>query len=46
MKQCSSCLLPETHETITFDTNNKCSICQNFNFKQEKVLIGKRKNST
>ena len=43
MKQCSSCLLPETHETITFDTNNKCSICQNFSFKQESINWKKKK---
>ena len=43
MKHCSSCLLPETHETITFDKNNKCSICQNFSFKQKSVNWKKKK---
>lgn len=43
MKHCTSCLLPETHETITFDSNSKCSICQNFNFKQEKVNWNRKK---
>ena len=43
MKHCTSCLLPETHETITFDSNSTCSICQNFNFKQEKVNWKRKK---
>ncbi len=29
MKRCSKCLLPETHETITFDAKGVCSVCQN-----------------
>lgn len=33
MKRCTRCLLPETHETIRFDANGVCSVCQNFNQK-------------
>jgi N-acetyl sugar amidotransferase len=29
MKYCSKCLLPESHETISFDANGVCSVCLN-----------------
>ncbi len=35
MKRCAACLLPETHETITFDESGICSVCNNFEKKQE-----------
>ncbi len=35
MKKCVLCLLPETHETITFDDSGVCSVCNNFGKKQE-----------
>ena len=35
MQICSKCLLPETHETITFDQNGICSVCNNFTVKQD-----------
>jgi N-acetyl sugar amidotransferase len=35
MKKCVKCLLPETHETITFDAQGICSVCSNFGIKQE-----------
>ena len=31
--RCSKCLLPETHETITFDSLGVCSVCQNSELK-------------
>ena len=34
MKQCVKCLLPETHETITFDNEGVCSVCRNHGKKQ------------
>jgi len=37
MKNCTSCLLPETHETITFDKKGSCNICNNFKYKSSKV---------
>ena len=37
MKSCSKCLLPETHETIEFDSKNKCNICAQHEFKKGKI---------
>lgn len=33
MKRCTRCLLPETHETIRFNKEGICSVCQNFEQK-------------
>ncbi len=35
MKSCSSCLLPETHETIQYDTMGTCNICEQHKYKKE-----------
>lgn len=35
LKKCSSCLLPQTHETIFFDRDGVCSVCTNSQKKQE-----------
>jgi N-acetyl sugar amidotransferase len=43
MKRCTKCLLPETHESISFDENGVCSICKQVEFKSEKIDWGKRK---
>jgi N-acetyl sugar amidotransferase len=43
MKSCTNCLLPETHETITFDKKGSCNICTNFKFKNENVNWKKKK---
>ena len=43
MKNCINCLLPETHETITFDEKGSCNICTNFKFKNENVDWKKKK---
>ena len=37
MKRCINCLLPETHESITFDEKGVCSICNQNKFKNEKI---------
>lgn len=37
MKKCSNCLLPETHETISFDENNICNICSGIEFRDLKI---------
>ena len=37
MKSCNKCLLPETHETIEFDKNGTCNICNQHKFKKEKI---------
>ena len=43
MKNCINCLLPETHETITFDKKGSCNICTNFKFKNENTDWKKKK---
>ncbi len=35
MQICTKCLLPETHETISFDNQGICSVCKNFSIKQD-----------
>jgi len=42
MKHCKKCLLPETHESVTFDENGVCSVCKNHEYKQKKVDWQKR----
>ena len=37
MKKCARCLLPETHETISFDSRGICSVCQNREFRNEEI---------
>jgi len=37
MKKCSNCMLPETHETILFDDQGVCNICQQHEYKREKI---------
>ena len=44
MKSCSNCMLPETHETIEFDANNKCNVCHQHEFKKKNInWLDKRK---
>ena len=33
MQKCTRCLLPETHETITFNDKGVCSVCENQELK-------------
>ena len=37
LKRCIKCLLPETHESITFNSEGLCNICQQNNFKKDKI---------
>jgi len=37
LKKCGSCLLPETYETIEFDTVGTCNICRGKQFRDEKI---------
>ncbi len=37
MKRCTKCLLPETHESISFDEEGVCSICRQVEFKEGKI---------
>ena len=45
MKRCSRCLLPETHETISFDARGVCSVCQNREFRDEKIDWGSKRRA-
>lgn len=37
MKKCIQCLLPETHESISFDESGLCSICQNAEYRDSSI---------
>lgn len=37
MKRCNACMLPETHETISFDKVGTCNICRQVEFKNESI---------
>ncbi len=37
MQRCERCLLPETHETITFDESGICNICRQQELKQTQL---------
>lgn len=37
MKRCVRCGLPETHETISFNEQGVCNICEQHTFKQQKI---------
>lgn len=43
LKRCKKCLLPETHESITFDEQGICSICRQVEFKKDKIDWVQRK---
>ncbi|MCA6378170.1 MAG: N-acetyl sugar amidotransferase [Cytophagales bacterium] len=43
LRRCKKCLLPETHESITFDDSGVCSVCRQVEFKKEKIDWAKRK---
>lgn len=37
MRYCSRCVLPETHETIEFDTDGICNICRQNEYKKDRI---------
>jgi N-acetyl sugar amidotransferase len=37
MRYCSKCLIPETHETISFDAEGICNVCRQIEFKNTKI---------
>ena len=37
MQRCDRCLLPETHETITFDDSGICNVCRQQELKQTQL---------
>ena len=43
MKRCTKCLLPETHESISFDDEGVCSVCRQVEFKEGKISWEERK---
>jgi len=43
MKKCKKCLLPETHESVTFDKEGVCSVCRQIEFKTTKIDWDKKK---
>ncbi len=43
MQRCVQCNLPETHETITFDTLGVCNICSQQEFKRKSIDWPQRK---
>ena len=44
MKSCSSCLLPETAEATTFDSEGTCSVCKQIEYKEERVDWSNRRD--
>ena len=43
MKKCNSCVLPETHETISFDKKGTCNICNQVEIQKENIDWDKKK---
>lgn len=37
MKYCTRCILPETHDTIMFNEKGECSVCQQIDYRDEKI---------
>lgn len=43
LRRCSKCVIPETHETITFDEQGVCNICRQNEIKNEEIDWASRK---
>ena len=43
MNRCSRCNLPETYETIEFDSKNVCNMCKGSEYKNKVIDWNKRK---
>ena len=43
MKECIKCSLPETYETIEFNSDGVCNMCLSNKFKEEEIDWDKRK---
>lgn len=37
LRHCARCLLPETHETITFDSEGVCNVCRQIELQKHKI---------
>src|SRR3989338_3368981 len=44
LKRCSKCVMPETQEVISFDSEGVCATCRNIEFKQKNIDWDKKKN--
>ena len=44
LTRCTKCVTPETHETITFDTQGICNICNQIEYKNTKIDWDLRKD--
>lgn len=44
MKICSTCVIPETAETLTFSETGKCSVCTQINFKHKINWVSRGKD--
>ena len=44
MKRCVQCGLPETHETISFDSSGVCNICRQHEYKNERIDWSRQKS--
>lgn len=43
LKKCNNCGLPETHETIDYNEQNICNLCQSFDYKNKNIDWEERK---
>ena len=43
LKKCTKCQLPETYETIEFDKDGSCNICEGVKHKTDKIDWNERK---
>ena len=43
LNRCTRCDLPETHETIDYDKNGTCNLCNSFEYKKKDIDWKKRK---
>ena len=43
LKRCGKCNLPETHETIDYNDQNVCNLCQSFDYKTQNINWDERK---
>jgi N-acetyl sugar amidotransferase len=37
LRRCTRCMIPETHETITFDAEGVCNVCRQHEYKKDAI---------
>ena len=42
MKICTNCVMPETAESLSYDNQGKCSVCEQITYKKDKIDWSKR----